>query len=67
MNNWIFSQVLYEIRVDCDLDGGVTSAVPSGGLWLPDIHYNRKKLMSEVDAANRLFGDGTHWLDERQA
>jgi hypothetical protein len=37
------------------------------GLWFPDTPHNRDKLYRAAEVANRLYGDQTHWIEERQA
>jgi hypothetical protein len=37
------------------------------GLWHPNTPENRKTLETVRDAGNETFGDGTHWIVERQA
>jgi hypothetical protein len=38
-----------------------------GGVWFPDTPESRKDLTIIVDAGNKVAGQGTHWLEERQA
>ena len=44
-----------------------TGAVYLGGLWLPDTPQNRERLTRAAKSANELYGQETHWLEERQA
>lgn len=37
------------------------------GIWHPDTPDNRKTLEAVRDAGNETFGDGTHWIVEREA
>jgi hypothetical protein len=36
-------------------------------MWFPDTPFNRTCLMVIVDAGNDHIGEGTHWLEEREA
>jgi hypothetical protein len=38
-----------------------------GGLWLPETPKNREELEAYVEAGNHGFGQGTHWIERRQA
>lgn len=38
-----------------------------GGHWYPDTPRIRERLLQEVRSGNRLFGQGTHWIDVRKA
>ena len=38
-----------------------------GGVWFPDTPDNRRELNIIVEAGNEVVGDGSHWLQERQA
>ena len=38
-----------------------------GGVWFPDSPDNRRDLMIIIDEGNRVGGDGSHWLEEREA
>lgn len=37
------------------------------GIWHPDTSENRQTLEAVRDAGNEVYGDGTHWIVERQA
>jgi len=39
----------------------------NGGVWFPDTPETRRDLDIIVEEGNSAFGDGTHWLEERQA
>jgi hypothetical protein len=39
----------------------------AGGVWFPDNEQNRRELEIIVDAGNEACGDGTHWLETREA
>jgi hypothetical protein len=38
-----------------------------GGVWFPDTPESRRELTIVVEAGNEVAGEGTHWLEERQA
>ena len=38
-----------------------------GGIWFPDSADNRGDLMIVVEEGNRVAGEGSHWLEEREA
>jgi hypothetical protein len=38
-----------------------------GGLWLPETSKNRNELVAYVEAGNQGFGQGTHWIERREA
>jgi hypothetical protein len=38
-----------------------------GGLWVPDTPRNRERLSRAIELANSLYGQATHWIEERQA
>ena len=40
---------------------------PGAGLWFPDTPDNRLDLETIRDCGNDSFGEGTHWIEERQA
>jgi hypothetical protein len=61
-------RVMTEIRLRwSDLVLQEEEAASRGGLWLPDTPRNREKLWRAAELANRLYGDRTHWIEERQA
>lgn len=39
----------------------------SGGLWHPDTPENRQKLEEDMADGNETYGDGPHWIEEREA
>jgi len=38
-----------------------------GGIWFPDMPQAREELDILVEAGNEVIGEGSHWLEERQA
>lgn len=38
-----------------------------GGLWIPATPHSRDQLAHAVELGNRIHGEGTHWIEERQA
>jgi hypothetical protein len=38
-----------------------------GGLWRPDTPENRQAIEQAVAAGNETYGEGTHWIEEREA
>lgn len=38
-----------------------------GGIWFPDMPETRRELNIIVEAGNEFMGEGSHWLEERQA
>jgi hypothetical protein len=38
-----------------------------GGLWLPETPKNLEELEAYVEAGNQGFGQGTHWIERREA
>ena len=42
-------------------------AHPGGGLWHPDTFDNRRTLEHIMAAGNETYGDGTHWIEQREA
>jgi len=38
-----------------------------GGIWFPDSPDTRRDLTIIVEEGNRTAGDGSHWLEEREA
>ena len=38
-----------------------------GGVWFLDSRDNRHDLMIVVEEGNRVAGEGSHWLEEREA
>jgi hypothetical protein len=39
----------------------------AGGVWFPDTPENRRDLEIVAEAGNFACGEGTHWLEEREA
>lgn len=39
----------------------------AGGVWFPDTPQTRRELTIVVDAGNEVAGEGSHWLEEREA
>jgi hypothetical protein len=46
-----------------DDDGNPTD----GGIWFPDSPDNRGVLTIVMEEGNRVAGEGSHWLEEREA
>jgi hypothetical protein len=42
-------------------------AHPGGGLGHPDTPENRRTLEQIMVAGNETYGEGTHWIEEREA
>jgi hypothetical protein len=40
---------------------------PGGGRWRPDTPENRWNLEQVVAEGNETYGEGTHWIEEREA
>lgn len=38
-----------------------------GGLWWPDTPENRRDLIIIVESGCEVAGEGSHWLEEREA
>jgi hypothetical protein len=38
-----------------------------GGTWFPDNERNRDDLTVIVESGNEVAGEGSHWLEERDA
>ncbi|MBU1361629.1 MAG: hypothetical protein KKC85_19015 [Gammaproteobacteria bacterium] len=36
-------------------------------LWVPDTPYQRARLTHAVERGTRLFGERSHWIEERRA
>ncbi len=53
---WPFG--LHENQFDEPIDGGV---------WFPDTPENRRDVEVVVEEGNRACGQGTHWVEEREA
>lgn len=39
----------------------------TNGLWMPDTPDNRRDLEVIVEVACEVYGEGSHWLEEREA
>ena len=39
----------------------------AGGIWFPDTPENRRDVEIIVEAGNYACGEGTHWLEKREA
>jgi hypothetical protein len=37
------------------------------GVWFPDTPSNRQDLEIIIEAGNAACGEGTHWLEQREA
>ena len=53
---------MIEIRIAWKINGK-----SSGGLWRHDTPNNRVGLRQFIADANRKYGQGTHWIEERKA
>lgn len=42
-------------------------AHPGGRLWCPDTSENRRTLEQVAAEGNEIYGEGTHWIEEREA
>lgn len=51
-----------EIRIEWNINGKT-----GGGRWIPEHPDTREKLKETVDDCNSRFGNGTHWIVERDA
>ena len=60
-------RALFEIRLRWSDEILQDEAAPYGSLWLPDIPRNRNHLNEALALGNRLYGDKTHWIEQRQA
>lgn len=38
-----------------------------GGLWHPDTPESRRELTIVVECGCEIYGEGSHWLEEREA
>jgi hypothetical protein len=57
-----------EIRICWTQEVSATKLSGSeGGLWLPETPKNREDLEVFVEAANQGFGQGSHWIERREA
>jgi len=45
----------------------LTGRPVDGGLWHPDTPANREAITITMEAGNEAYGDGTHWIEEREA
>ena len=60
-------RALFEIRL-CRSDELIQEeAARCGSLWRPDTPGNRRQLNEAMALGNRLYGDETHWIEQRQA
>lgn len=39
---------------------------PKGLVWTPDTPAHRRELELLVKVGNRLYGEGSHWFEERE-
>jgi hypothetical protein len=60
---------LKEIRLAWSISGRMSIIfVPiNAGLWHPDNVENRANLEIIAEAGNFAYGEGTHWIEEREA
>ena len=64
----VAKSAMTEIRICWTEVVGHTKLEPSeGGLWLPETSKNRDELEAYVEAGNHGFGQGTHWIERREA
>lgn len=38
-----------------------------GGLWHPKTEQTLRDLMIVMESGNKVYGEGTHWIEEREA
>jgi len=60
-------RALFEIRLRWSDEVHHEEPAHCGSLWLPDTAGNRNHLNEAMALANRLYGDKTHWIEQRQA
>lgn len=60
-------RALFEIRLRWSDEVHHAEPARCGSLWLPDTPRNRHHLNQAMALANRLYGDETHWIEQRQA
>lgn len=64
----VAKRAMTEIRICWTEVAGHTRSQPSeGGLWIPETSKNRDELEAYVEAGNQGFGQGTHWIERREA
>lgn len=58
-----------EIRVCWSIEGreDLIGRPIQGGLWSPDTPDTRQAYEIIVEEGNRAYGEGTHWMEEREA
>lgn len=60
-------RALFEIRLRWSDEVVQEQPARCDGLWLPDLPRNRILLNEAMALGNRLYGDETHWIEQRQA
>lgn len=60
---------MIEIRLRWNVVGRTNLAdeLIGGGTWCPDIPENRKDLEIIMQSGNEVYGEGSHWIEEREA
>ncbi len=58
---------MIEIRLRWTKGQSKETGTPGVGLWHPDTPENRETLRIVMWAGNETFGEGTHWIEEREA
>ncbi len=44
----------------------IDGAIVECGSWYADTEASRKELSEILDAGNQVWGEGSHWLQERE-
>ena len=61
-------RVMYEIRLRwSDQIPREEGARVNGGLWIPETPDNQDKLAQAAALGNRVYGQGSHWIERRRA
>lgn len=60
-------RALFEIRLRWSDEVPQEEPAQCGSLWRPDTPRNRHHLDEAMALGNRLYGDETHWIEQRQA
>lgn len=60
---------MHEIRLCWNVVGrmNIIDEPIQAGLWMPDTAENRHDLEVIAESGNEVYGDGSHWIEERQA
>ena len=58
-----------EIRLCWSIEGreNIVNEPIQGGLWMPMNEENANALQIICEEGNNAYGDGTHWIEEREA